>query len=560
MKSLVNVPLGVRVFGAFGLVLFVTLALGLFSIVELAVVNRASDALGGEAMPSLHDSGQLLASVINFRREEANRILSVTPEDGSYREQRMAFYADQIAALRKDYEPLITVERDEISQFDGLWPQYLSSTQDIVRKLQAGQKDAAHEGYVGENRKQFDALNILLTKATQLNQQAGENSYDLLRQAARTARIGVIVALCIAVGVALALGYFTVATTATPIRRLTAVMGRLSSRDLSADVPDAVRRDEVGAMARAVEVFKRGLIEAERLAEAQRTEERAKSERAARIDELIAAFDARSSEALKSFGVSAGQLDETAQRMAAVAEETERQSTAVAATATQMSGNIGNVAATTGEMASGIAEISGQVVHAKDVADRAEADVRRSGETVASLAEATDKIGAVITLIQAIAAQTNLLALNATIEAARAGEVGKGFAVVAAEVKNLANETAKATEEISLQISAVQRVSGEAVDAIRAIGRSIGEVNEISAAIATAMAQQDASTGAISHNVAQVASGTQEMAGAMAEVTAAAGQSGSAAIQVLSAARDLAGQSGSLQKEVARFLAAIQAA
>ena len=560
MPFLVNIPLGIRVFGAFGLVLLVTLALGVFSITQLDIVSKASNTLGGEAMPSLYDSGQLLASLINFRREEANRILSVTPEDAAHRETLMTGYADQIAALRKDYEPLITIERGEIGQFDTIWPQFMSSTKDVLQKLHAGQKDAAHEVYVGENRHQFDALNILLTKVTKLNQQAGERSYGLLQQTARTARMGVVLALLAAIAIAFGLGFFTVATTARPIRRLTEAMDRLSNRELSITVPDTVRNDEVGAMARAVEVFKQGLIEAVALAADRRAEEQEKSKRAARIDGLIAEFGKQSSETLESFGLSAGQLDTTAQRMAEVAEKTARQSTTVSKAAAEMTGNIGSVAAATGEMAASIAEISGQVGHAKRIANLAEADVRRSCETVAGLTEATEKIGAVINLIQTIAAQTNLLALNATIEAARAGSFGKGFAVVAAEVKGLADQTAKATEEITQQISAVQRVSAETADAIRAIGNSIGEVNAISASIATAMAQQDASTGAISRNVAQVASGTQQMAGAMAEVTAAAGESGSAATQVLAAARDLAVKSASLQGEVGRFLSSIQTA
>ena len=218
------------------------------------------------------------------------------------------------------------------------------------------------------------------------------------------------------------------------------------------------------------------------------------------------------------------------------------------------------MAAATEEMAASIAEINGQVVRAKDIADRAAQAVGRTKRTVAGLTDATQKIGEVVTLIQTIAAQTNLLALNATIEAARAGEAGKGFAVVANEVKSLANQTARATGEISVQIAAVQAVSGETSDAIDAIGETIEAVNEISTSIAAAMDQQGASTTEISRNVAQAAAGTREIAGTLLEVADAAKESGVASGRVLGAAQGLSRQSGDLQAQVTRFLAAIRAA
>jgi len=211
-------------------------------------------------------------------------------------------------------------------------------------------------------------------------------------------------------------------------------------------------------------------------------------------------------------------------------------------------------------MAASIGEINGQVSRAKDIADRAAEAVRQTKGTVAGLTDATQKIGEVVTLIQTIAAQTNLLALNATIEAARAGEAGKGFAVVANEVKSLANQTARATGEISIQIAAVQAVSAETSVAIDAIGETIEAVNEISTSIAAAMEQQGASTREISRNVAQAAVGTREIAGTLIDVAAAARESGAASGRVLSAAQGLSRQSAALQAQVTGFLAAIQAA
>jgi len=364
----------------------------------------------------------------------------------------------------------------------------------------------------------------------------------------------------VATAITLGAGILTVVTTASPIQRLTGAMEHLSRRELETTIPDAVRKDEIGAMARTVEVFKTGLIEAGRLAAAQAAEEEAKARRAAAIDALVAEFDASSSDALKDLGRAATRLDSTAQGMSAIAGETSRQTATASAAAAQTTSSVESVAAAAEEMASSISEISRQVMRSKQIADRASEDVQRTNSAVGSLSQASDKIGEVLTLIQAIASQTNLLALNATIEAARAGEAGKGFAVVASEVKNLASQTARATEDIAAQIAAVQRDSAETSSAIQAIGKTIVEVNEISTSIAAAMEQQGASTNEISRNAAQAAAGTREVAETMVQVTGAAEQSGEAAGEVLRAAGDLAQRSELLQSEVGRFLSAIKAA
>ena len=560
MVRLVDISLRVRILAAFGLVLLVTLGFGGFALKELALVDRASDDLGGSAMPSLFQSSQMLRGAVNFRRQEANRLLSLTGEDSAFRESDMAEWAKQVAAIRGDYKLRPGADHATIDEFDRLWPQLLASTRTILDQLKAGDRSAARKSYTDLNRVQFDRVNELLSALVNENREAGRRSYAELNAAADTARLGIIVALVIAAGIALAAGLVTVATTASPIRRLTGAMGRLSDRALETIVPDAERRDEIGAMARAVEVFKAGLIEADRLAGAQRNEEAVKAQRAAAIDRLVQDFDSQALAALGHFGAAAADLDTTAQSTAAAAERTSAQTAASSAAAEQATANVETVAAATEQMAASIAEINGQVVRAKDIADRAAQAVGRTKRTVAGLTEATQKIGEVVTLIQTIAAQTNLLALNATIEAARAGEAGKGFAVVANEVKGLANQTARATGEISIQIAAVQAVSGETSDAIDAIGETIEAVNEISTSIAAAMDQQGASTNEISRNVAQAAVGTREIAGTLLEVADAARASGVASGRVLGAAQGLSRQSSDLQAQVTRFLAAIRAA
>lgn len=560
MSRIIDISIRVRTLFAFGMVLLVTVGLGSFALIQISAVEKAAGDLGGKAMPALLQSGEILRSVINFRREEANRLLSVTEEDARYREGLMENYAKKTTDARKNYQPHTTEESTEIAEFDSVWPQFLKSTLTIVDTLKAKDAGAAHKYYVSENRTQFDILNLLLAKVVNLNQREGEQSYALVNAATARARLGVIIALIVATCIALTSGVVTVLSTASPIRRLTVAMAQLSGHDLQTAIPDADRRDEIGAMARAVEIFKSGLLEADRLNAAQKVEEAEKTRRVGIIDALVSDFDARSSNDLASFEAAATQLDSTARGMSTLANESTHQINVAATAVAQTTANVQSVASSAEDMATRIQNISSQVGNAKKIADRASEDVQRTSATVVGLTQATQKIGEIVTLIQAIAAQTNLLALNATIESARAGEIGKGFAVVAAEVKGLANQTARATDEIATQIAAVQKVSGETSSAIQAIGATIEELNVISTTIASAMEQQGASTFEISRNVKQAASGTQEMAVTMAQVTNAANESGAASSQVLQAALDLSDRSKSLQSQVATFLRAVRAA
>jgi methyl-accepting chemotaxis protein len=560
MPNITNVSIRVRTFLTFGMVLAITIGLGSFAIYNIARIELAANNLGANAMPSLVRANLMLSSIINFRREEANRLLSTALEDSKYRERLMKDYADKVEIARAAYRPDTEEERSLIDQFDALLPQFLKTTADVLQHANRGSADAAHALYVGDNRKQFDALNILLTDLALRHEHAGESSYLALRDTANFARIGVILALGLAGCVALACGLLTVATTATPIRRLTDAMASLSRREFETEIPETQRRDEIGAMADAVEIFKIGLLEADRLTAVQKEEEAKKSERVARIEVLTSDFESRSFEALAKFSSAATQLDETSHAMSDLAKDAVVQTGNATSAVARMNTNVQNVGAAAYEMTASISGIAQQISHAKQIANRAAEDIQDTRDTVAGLTQATQKIGEIITLIQAIAGQTNLLALNATIEAARAGEVGKGFAVVASEVKALAKQTAKATEEISAQIAAVQDVTGHTSRSITKIDATIRELNLISTQIATAMEQQSVSTTGICLNVDQASAGAQEMAGTVELVTEAADQSGKCAAQVLQAASDLALRSKGLQEQVSTFLENIRSA
>lgn len=366
--------------------------------------------------------------------------------------------------------------------------------------------------------------------------------------------------LALGMGVAAVSFWIASARIATPLRKMADATDLLAGGRTDVDVPGLGRHDEIGVLAKAVEVFRTNLIENRRLAAAQEAENEAKMRRAHALDQLTRQFETNVSALTHGLSSAATEMEATAQSMAEVADRTNHQSTNVASAAHQTSANVQTVAAATEELAISIREIAGQVMQSSHIAERAVSDAQRTDETVQTLTVSVERIGTVVALINNIASQTNLLALNATIEAARAGEAGRGFAVVASEVKELAGQTAKATDDISQQIASVQEATGQAVTAIQQIARTISEMSQISVSISAAMEEQGAATAEIARNVQEAAKGTELVTGSIAEVRQGAGATGAAASQVLGAAQDLSRHSEGLGREVADFLQGVKAA
>ncbi len=346
-----------------------------------------------------------------------------------------------------------------------------------------------------------------------------------------------------------------------PLHRLAGTMKKLSGGQLDTVVADQNRKDEIGSMAKAVQVFKANMVETDRLrAEQADAELRSKAQRKSDMARLATDFEAAIGNIVVTVSQASGQLETAAGTLTKTAETTQSLSSSVAVASGQASANVESVAAATEEMTASIHEIARHVQESNQIAEEAVKQARKTDERIAALSEAADRIGDVVKLITAVAQQTNLLALNATIEAARAGDAGKGFAVVAQEVKSLSAQTAKATDEITAQIAGIQAATRESVSDIKEIGSTIERISNIASIIAAAAEEQGAVTEEIARSIQVAAQGTSEVANSIGDVNRGANETGSASAQVLASARSLSGESNQLRTQVERFLATVRAA
>jgi len=372
----------------------------------------------------------------------------------------------------------------------------------------------------------------------------------------------VLIGATIVIGILLgsAIAWFVGGVISRPITRLTDAMRQIATGDTSVETEGSERKDEIGAMVAAVEVFRENAIERVRLEQEQSEKRKAEEGRTNKVNALITQFDEHARQSLGSVTTAADQMKTSASSMTSSADEASQRSASVASAAEQATSNVQTVATAAEEMSASVSEISRQVSQSAEIAKQAVERARETNEKVEGLANAAEKIGDVVNLINDIASQTNLLALNATIEASRAGEAGKGFAVVASEVKSLASQTAKATDEIGTQIAAIQAETREAVESILEISKVIGDISNTSTAISSAVEEQGAATQEIAENVQQAAAGTEEVSKNIVLVSRGAQETGSASQQVLSAAEQLGSQSDELQASVSKFLEEVKAA
>ncbi len=557
-----NLTIRSKVMLAFAVILAITAVLGLFAINRLALVNDATVALADNYLVAADSLGDVNADAMRYRQLQATHLLAIGHDAKAEEAKAMKEMADAVAKAWGIYVPTVDAgtERGLADKVMPAWNAYLAKNDKFIAMSEANQTAAASAFFTGEMNSSYRAFEDALQADLDYQIDAGHKESASSAAAYTLSRNLIIGALVLASLLCLLAGWLIVTGVSTPIRAMTEAMKRLAGHDLTTQIAGAERKDEVGQMAGAVLVFKTSMIEADRLKAEQEEAQRKAAARSALVDQLTRDFDVRVQGVVQTVASQASQMESSAQSMSATAEETTKQAGAVAAASEEGAANVQTVASATEELSSSIAEIGRQVSHSSQIAANAVTEAARANEMVNGLLGASQKIGEIVALINDIADQTNLLALNATIEAARAGEAGKGFAVVAAEVKNLATQTAKATDEIRAQITGVQGATENAVGAIGSIGKTIGEIDQISTAIAAAVEQQGAATQEIARNVEEAAKGTQEVSSNIGGVTEAANSTGAVANQVLSSARALSQQSGELRALVQNFLNEVKAA
>ncbi|OAF16993.1 methyl-accepting chemotaxis protein [Bradyrhizobium neotropicale] len=440
---------------------------------------------------------------------------------------------------------------------------------DITAKLQkyqseflawaeTAQQSAAYDASMMKTFRELEPLMAEVRTAVEAMYRQADAAEAATQEAVR---LWMMVAFGVTVVVLAAVGFLLGRSISKALSAMVGAMTRLARGELSITIPGIGRKDEIGEMAGAVEVFRTNMTEAERLrAEQAEADAHRRAQRKADMQRLADTFEGAIGEIIETVSSAATELEASSNTLTQAAGRGNGLATAVAAASEQASANVRSVSSASEEMTSSISEISRQVQESARVADVAVEQAQRTNARVAELTKAAGRIGDVVELINTIAGQTNLLALNATIEAARAGEAGKGFAVVATEVKALAEQTAKATGEISQHIGAIQTATEDSVGAIKEIGDTIARMSEISSTIAAAVEEQGAATQEISRNIQHAARGTFEVSANIGDVQRGAGETGAASAQVHSAAQSLSRESNRLKSEVARFLDSVRAA
>ncbi len=556
-----RVSIRTKIVMAFAVVLCCTVALGAFAVVQVRTLG-ADAAVITANVASVLQVEEVAKGAERLRALDALRQLAQTQAERDALDARAkaldAAMRAAFAAYEQDVDP--GEERADADAIRTAWQAFTAAEQHIAQLNESGHGDDARDYLIGDFFRITDDLRGAIKADLDFqNRQAGEfNDRSMAAGAAAQTWIGVLLAAM--AFACLALGWLLIRGISAPITAMTAAMRRLAERDMAASVPGVGRGDEIGGMAGAVQVFKDSMIRAAELTAAQDAERLAKEQRAGRLASLVRTFESKVDELLGALGAASTQMEVTAQTMSSSATQADQQATTVAAAAGQASAGVQTVAAAAEQLSASIAEISRQVTQAARITEKAVDGTRRTDAIVRALSDGAQKIGQVVELITSIAGQTNLLALNATIEAARAGDAGKGFAVVASEVKNLANQTGRATEEIGAQIAQVQSATREAVAAIKGIAGVIEELSAIATTIAAAVEQQGAATAEIARSVQQTARSTQDVTTNIAGVREAATATGAAAARVLGAAGELSQQAGTLSGEVRAFVGGVQAA
>lgn len=529
---------------------------------SIRLLNAEVEGLSGKRLPVSVLLGRIETSAATHRIRHYRYMSSETDVVRAESLDRIAQEAGHLKQVLAEYEALASArEKARLDRFKAAWAASEATWAEVVRMNREVGHDEAMRHFRSEGRRTYEIALAALEEDIAHNHRQAEAANAEAAAVGSNATTVTLVSLVGLIVVGLAAVLVSLLRVTRPIDRMTAVMGRLSAGDATVEVTGRERGDEIGAMARAVQVFKDNLVRARVLeAEVERARSETEAQRKSSLNEMAAGFENAVGSIVGMLSAAATELHATAQSLTGSATEGAQQSSSVAAAAEQTSANVSTVAAAAEELGASVAEIGRQVRGSVTLAADAVGEADQTSGLVNELSQGAARIGDVVGMISGIAAQTNLLALNATIEAARAGETGKGFAVVAAEVKELATQTTRATEDVARQIAAMQQVTTQAVSAIGRIAQRIREIDASTGSISTAVEQQGAATQEIVRNVAQAALGSGEVTSGITAVATASGETGAAASQVLSSSGEVARHAEQLSVEMARFLATVRAA
>lgn len=535
---------------------------GVLALTKLSHLNDNTTEITTNWLPSVRAVGEVKYTMTRVR-VAAMRILLVTdPKESAVLQSRMTRLLAENGKAMSDYEKLIS-SQEERNLWNSVmvhWADYTQAQAEFLGKHQSGMVEEAVE-LASKTLVLFDSVVTGLDKNVELNDRSAEAAAASSVADYNEARFVLLVSIGVQIVLGLAAVAFIVIGITRPLNRVTDAMGKIAGGALETDVPNRETKNEIGDIARTLEVFRDGLVETENLrAEQKRKEEEMAQQLVAERVSIANSFQSRMGALAERFSGSSGEVADAARNLSATAEETSRQAQSVTIAAEGASDNVQTVAASAEELSASIREMSDQVSNSAVIARSAAEEAERTNENIRQLSEAAQSIGQVLNLIKEIAEQTNLLALNATIEAARAGDAGRGFAVVASEVKELAAQTAKATDEISMKIGEIQHATSATVTSIQSIVTTINNVRDLTAIIAGAVEEQRAATSEIAANTHRAAQGATQVTNNMSGVGQAAGMTGSAATQLMSLSSALSEQSQDLQREVTSFVSTLRAA
>jgi methyl-accepting chemotaxis protein len=558
----VKITIKSSLIGILALLIGIAAIQGWFAVDSLSAINNNVVREATHWVPSVSLVNNINSTASAIRIAESYEVMTTSEDVLNNTETDIAKILKKMTDLRQQYQTLITsdAERKFFEAFGEKFDKYMKMHESLIKYARSYDFVHATSLYQGDLRKLFDGFGADLENDIQINDAGAQSDYQIANQTYSSARFQLIVLLAGGTVLGLFAMGVVVLTVTHPISRITRTMQALSSGHLETEIPFARNSNEVGQMAKALTVFRDGLLETVRLRARSSEEEAIHRDNAIRAREAIAAqFQARMGALADRFVSSSQELADAARNLSATAEETTRQAQAVSGSAEEASANVQTVAAATEEMSASIREIAGQVSRSNGIANMAAAEAARTETDVKALSEAAAKIGEVVELINSIAGQTNLLALNATIEAARAGEAGRGFAVVASEVKQLAAQTARATDEIGSKINEIQSATDRTVGSIDKIVGTVAQIQSISTMIASAIEEQGAATGEISSNTQRAARGTEDVTNNINGVGRAAEMTGSASTQLMGLSGDLSTQATDLQREVVEFVKQLRA-